>query len=320
MSVVLGDRLLLGAKAATDPVLVVAPFIKRPAMARLADALPSLKLVCVTRWVPEEIVAGVSDLDVWDLFKSRPGWDLYLRSDLHAKYYRFGRVAFGGSANVTNKALGWCRNPNLELLLDVDPLHAEVQSFELNLLCGALRVNQQVVDRTAKAVAALRARSLEQPVTHSQVALMDENLEYWAPASRYPQHLFECYSEQIDRVITSVYEDGVRDLAVLALPKGLSKSEFMAFVCARLQQVSFVGLIDVAAADGLDPVAGQAIADSVGIASGEGNGRTGREWENLRQWLLYFLADRYREKHTIGGPVFERSVIFGVARLRPTRR
>lgn len=321
MSVVLGDRLLLSAKAATGSVLLVAPFIKRAAMVRIAEALPALSLTCVTRWIPQEIADGVSDLEVWDLFKDRPDWALFLRSDLHAKYYRFGTVAFAGSANVTNKALGWCRNPNLELLLDINPACPEIETFEKELLSRAMRVNQHLVDRTAKTVAALKRLPANYPVAQPKQDNIDIcDLEQWAPVSCHPARLFECYSGRSDSVITSVFEDGVKDLSSLGVPQGLSRSEFVAFVSTRIQQLPIVELIDVAATDGLGLDAGQAIADKVGIVNGSDGARTGSEWKNLRQWLVHFLHDRYREKHTERGSVFERAVVLSAVHLRPNQR
>src|SRR4051812_20976303 len=115
-----GDALLEAAAAADGPVLVVAPFVKVSPLRRMLEALPAdTSVTCVTRWVPEEIAAGISDHQVWTLFRSRPGWQLRLRGDLHAKYYRFGSRLFAGSANVTGKAFGWSPEPNLELLLPV---------------------------------------------------------------------------------------------------------------------------------------------------------------------------------------------------------
>ena len=72
---------------------------------------------CVTRWRPNEIKMGVSDLQIWDLFKNRPNSDLYLINNLHAKLYKSDEECLIGSSNLTLKALGWTKNHNLEILM-----------------------------------------------------------------------------------------------------------------------------------------------------------------------------------------------------------
>jgi hypothetical protein len=93
---------------ANKEVLLVAPFIKVSVLEKLMNKIisPDVSLRCVTRWFPEEIVAGVSDLEVWSLIHQRSNSSLWLRPDLHAKYYRADQQCLVGSANLTGKALG----------------------------------------------------------------------------------------------------------------------------------------------------------------------------------------------------------------------
>src|SRR3546814_15701150 len=87
-------------------------------MARLLGAIPDdIAVTCVTRWRPDEIAAGVSDLEVFDLIRARASGTLLLQPHLHAKLYRTGDRRLLGSANISGRALGWHEPANLEILL-----------------------------------------------------------------------------------------------------------------------------------------------------------------------------------------------------------
>ena len=59
-----GDMLVEHLSGARTRVLLCAPFIKAGVLKRLLTVIPaSVTLDIVTRWRPEEIAAGVSDLE-----------------------------------------------------------------------------------------------------------------------------------------------------------------------------------------------------------------------------------------------------------------
>src|SRR3546814_13321865 len=98
----LGDALLALLSSATEPVFLIAPFIKQDAMARLLGAIPDdIAVTCVTRWRPDEIAAGVSDLEVFDLIRARASGPLLLQPHLPAKLYRPAYRRLLGSANIS---------------------------------------------------------------------------------------------------------------------------------------------------------------------------------------------------------------------------
>ena len=69
-----GKKLIELCRGTSKEVMLVAPFIKIAALSKLLQSLPNelISVRCVTRWHPEEILAGVSDLEVFDLFEGRP--------------------------------------------------------------------------------------------------------------------------------------------------------------------------------------------------------------------------------------------------------
>lgn len=95
--------------------LIIAPFIQRKALIHLLDQLSSHDdLKIITRWTAHDIVAGVSDLFVYEECANRQ-IPLYLHSTIHLKVYIMGSgLGFCGSSNVTGKGLGLHTDSNIE--------------------------------------------------------------------------------------------------------------------------------------------------------------------------------------------------------------
>lgn len=87
-------------------VLIVTPYVKiRAIEAIIPRGIWFDELTLVTRGAPDDFASGISDLDaldaVWLL-----GGEVYRIPNLHAKYYRFDRIFFTGSANLTGRGIG----------------------------------------------------------------------------------------------------------------------------------------------------------------------------------------------------------------------
>lgn len=300
----LGDRLIELAQRTESSATLAAPFVKFSALQRIAEVLaPDVALTVVTRWIPEEITVGASDLEVWEIIKHRDGARLRLLPNLHAKYFRFDADVLVGSANITHRALGWAKLPNLELLVE---LHRdEFTAFEMLLRDRSFEVDDD-------AHAAMRAAVAELPSPSVKSGpLVTPGGETGTPTSWFPrslqvQHLFACYENRRDQVIESVYLDGMLDLAALDLPPGLDRSTFGAFVAARLQQVPVVASIDAAATRALDRNTGAGLLVAVESLPGDD---ALIAWDTISAWLLHFFPDRYRRKATFTGPALERSQV-----------
>ena len=69
-------------------LVIAAPYIKKQALLRLLAVVSNVaSITCVTRWSPNDIVVGASDLACRGLITERGG-KFKLHSSLHAKYYR----------------------------------------------------------------------------------------------------------------------------------------------------------------------------------------------------------------------------------------
>lgn len=139
---------------------MVSPFIKEGVLRKLFQALPiTPEVTVVTRWIPEEVARGVCDLEIFNLVKQRPKTRLFLHPCLHAKYYRFDSRCLVGSANLTDKALGWVPVPNIELLLEMSSEEHGLHGFEERLLFQSIKATENIRDSIALAVAEIQKQS-----------------------------------------------------------------------------------------------------------------------------------------------------------------
>lgn len=297
----LGDRLAEAAVGVKEVVLV-APFMKRGALARLLDAVdPETSVSCVTRWRPEEVLSGVSDLDVWALLRDRGG-TLGLIPHLHAKYYRFGEVAFVGSANLTAAALDWRAQANLELLVEAYS-QAGLIEFEAVVRAQAVPVDEALYEHMQALVETLRP--LEAPILDASAEnagdeggrganqLFEEkrDAELWLPESRTPQVIYDFYRDELDRLSQGEREAAAIDLAAFPLPPRLEEEAFRAYVGWYLAQMPVVQRVDTLV---VEPQRFGAVRAFLRRMEDYPKGRDpSRDWQTLMRWLLYFLPSEY---------------------------
>lgn len=97
-------------------ILILVPFAKLAALKKLRSAHPntdSLKIVC--RWRPEDLLAGVSDIEIFTYLKDA-GCQLFINPDIHLKLYIFAsNNAFSTSGNLTLRGLGYGAIANIEV-------------------------------------------------------------------------------------------------------------------------------------------------------------------------------------------------------------
>jgi len=306
-----GQSLIDLMATASREVLLVAPFIKQPTLNRIIDSIASdVTLICVTRWDPVEILAGVSDLEIWHVIAARRGATLRVRVGLHAKLYRADHQCLVGSANLTNKALGWSGQPNLELLIPADAGTPEIRQFEKDLIASSVPVESDLYVAMKQAVDALRAAAVPpSPETLAEAATVqggaDTDLMSWLPSCRTPDRLFDAYQGRDDRMLTSAFTDGQRDLAVLNVPVGLGRNAFMTYVAALIEQLPLFCQIDeyVAIPRNRENMASY-LAEIAGADMPDGP--ADEVWDTIKLWLLTFFPDRYRTRPPAGAEVFVR--------------
>ena len=180
------DRLLLEVAAASpESVLLVAPFVKRSVVESIISEIDSATTTIdlITRWRLDEISAGVSDVDVYEVI-SGLGGSVYLLNDLHAKYYRFDQRCLLGSANLTRSGLGFATTPNLEILFETE-FDVSSALLEAKLFEQSTRVDETTYEAFKELQALLRTAVVDKAETASL------NLVHYL--SRNPVELWDTY-------------------------------------------------------------------------------------------------------------------------------
>lgn len=299
----LGENLETLLATGRQEILLAAPFIKKRTLARLLSKVPAgVPVHCITRWRPAEVLSGVSDLEIWPLLKEQGNACLSLKNSLHAKYYRADAHCLVGSANLTDTALGWVPQPNLELLVPVDARTPYISRFESELLQGLVVVDDQVYAHAVQVVEALRSQYPELPeplvpdIGSSDeppvVASEEVNIESWIPRLRNPQDLYLSYTGGEDLLGTSSREASRRDLAHLPVPPGLPRDVFNGYVGMLLLEKPIVQQVDAFV---VTPQRFGAVRDYLATlpCSNDPDFNATRAWQTLMRWLRFFLPNRY---------------------------
>lgn len=296
-----GEELLALCAQARKDVVLAAPFIKVRALERVLDAIPAgiRSIRCVTRWRPEEIAAGASDVEVLDVLQAMPGARLFIHPWLHAKFFRADERCLIGSPNLTHRALGWMMPANLELMFKAPADAQGLRNFEKVLFAASFEASEQLKSEMAAAADVIRAAGGHLKLL-SEESLGDDDgdtvsADVWLPLCTKPDRLFQIYAgHDTDLIIGWTLEAGQRDIRSLRIPPGLGSAAFYQFVAASIQQTPLVQRIHEAAVNVITPEAGKNLIASFvdeqyRVYSPE------EHWDTVRAWLLYFLPRVYRQ-------------------------
>lgn len=213
-----GDRIRALFEDAEGEVVVIAPFIKVDALRSLLEVIPAgSQLRCVTRWLPKDIAAGVSDPEILDLLEIRGNFNLFLVDRLHAKLYINGNRCLAGSANVTLAGLGDRGDySNIEILV-------ETTNDDPGIAATLEEIAQ--LERPATRNMAQIARLLADNLANSAFSVVPREAP-WFPGSRRPEQAYRFYTQlpsghagAADRVLLT-------DLANSNLQPGLGEGDF----------------------------------------------------------------------------------------------
>ena len=277
-----GCRIRALFESATGEIAVIAPFIKVDAMRSLLNVIPSdMHLRCVTRWLPREVAAGVSDPEILDMLEERGDFDLSLVDRLHAKLYIAGDRCLVGSANVTLAGFGEGGDgSNIEVLVETsidDPGIAATLDAIAQAERAATRSMAQAARRLADSLAdsAISAVALDAP---------------WFPGSRRPEQAYGFYVQPpssgfvgaADRVLLA-------DLASSDLPPGLEEHEFRDAIRSLL---SAIPLAETLLEASEDTTLTRADANSWFETIAGDDLTTNDLWIAFVNWMAYFYPDR----------------------------
>ena len=233
------DTLLRLVDTAERRVILIAPFIKAHILElAIGSVREDIPLSVYTRWRPEEIAHGVSDLEVWNLLLARPNSKLFLCQHLHAKCFVSDERALIGSANLTSRGLGCHAAPNLECTIDAPSDHPEIMALLQAVGLGSIPATYEIYCRCK-----LAAESIQAALPLASIVELGARSETlggaWLPLSRYPDQLFNVYSGSHEDLTVATLEAGRQDLAWLSIAPGLSNSQFDVVVYSTLFQMEY---------------------------------------------------------------------------------
>ncbi len=274
-----GDRIREIFRNTEEDVTIIAPFIKVAALSYLLEMVPeTTTLRCVTRWLPREVAAGVSEPEILEILEQRGNFSLTLVDNLHAKLYVAGEKCLAGSANVTLSGLGEAGDgANIEVLVETS-IHDPGVVATLDSISS--------VERPANRTLAEAARRLGNRFPSS--GSVTEAVEYWFPRSRTPERAYSMYLLPPEGFVGKA--DGIllRDLASLNLAPGLPEATFLADVRTLLAEIPLAGaLLDAAEDTSLTRV--DAMSQLELLADDEYT--TGDLWIAFVNWMVYCFPE-----------------------------
>lgn len=244
-----GDHVIKATSGFKECILC-SPFVKLSALKTiLKNADTSATIVLVTKIDLDAFAQGVSDFAVLEEILSLGG-RLFALQNLHVKYYRFDQNVFVGSANLTDKGMGWSEYPNFELLINRSLTEEEI-GLEKKVSESAIELDEQSVEAIGKLVDQYKTdREIIQKTNNGSLVKQFEDIlnriaqnrdsfqfpeqlvQSWVPESFIPKdQLYEQYAG------AAKDEDLPKDLLNLGFRRGnLNREGFERQIQQRLRQ------------------------------------------------------------------------------------
>ena len=266
-------------------LIIAAPYIKADALAKvLADVSPAASLICITRWNLHDFAAGVSDTECRTIVTERGG-SFRLHPSLHAKYYRIEDVILVGSANLTSSAMGWSRQPNLEILCRPGE-DFDAETFQQSLFEGAREIGDEEFAHW-ESIAKIGAQETR------KVTGATPRLDTWRPETRDFRHLELSYQGREDEIASFDEQQAAqRDIQVLLIPPGLTDEQVRAWASTCLLAAPFTN--DVIRLHGMETTSSsRLLAETYNLEITKAR----RDMETVQNWLIFLMPEILKNVH-----------------------
>ena len=287
----IGDDIVSLLGSAKHNALVVAPFMRSEALSPLLDSISDgVEITVVTRWRPTDLLSGVSDLDIYDVVKSKNA-ALYIRHDLHAKHFAADDRCLIGSANVTLTALGWRTPANLELLTPISRKSQSIINFEKKLFSGAILATAQQHDFLTKFLS--HFRKLDISIPNAGDDKWYPLLPDWIPQIRNPEELYSVYNQSTD-VSRTALKSMKKEIDQIGVIPGLNEEEFRIWIAAKIGQAPLIVQV-IQHIEEHGDMTEDALSDILNQTDSDETRPEAREvLQVLKHWLTYFLQTHYQ--------------------------
>ena len=283
-----GTRIRALFENAEGGVAVIAPFIKTDALRSLLEVIPpGSHIRCVSRWLPREIAAGVSDPEILDLLEARGNFSLSLVDRLHAKLYIAGDRCLAGSANVTLAGLGEGGDySNIEILVETTIDDPGIAST-LEEIAQAERPATRSMAQTARLLADNLANSVTSAASPEAP---------WFPGSRRPERAYQFYAQPTSGYVGAADRVLLADLASSNLQPGLEEDEFQTAIRSLLSAIPIAETL-LEASDDTTLTRADASSYLETIASEDFSGND--LWKAFVNWMAYFFPDQIMKQEMV---------------------
>ena len=179
------------------PLYILAPFITTSYLEELFSAQREVHIV--TSWRKDHLIAGVSNIDLYEVVKQNKSWKLYINDRLHAKVYcRNFKSLMVGSANLSKKAFMDTERSNHEVLVQLDCTRHDTQHI-CDIMASSVVMNDEIYSRYESWFNEQEVHS--EPMNTGSVVVLESSNDLFLvsqlPASTSPSRLWEIVSGQV---------------------------------------------------------------------------------------------------------------------------
>lgn len=155
------DELVKAIGIASNELIICSAFVKTKALEHLLkDVDENVAVTIVSRWAKQDLVFGVSDLDVYQWCVSK-GYRFGVNNKLHAKLYSIDKcIMFLGSANLTGRGLSIYGAGNVEVGTCIDPSATDMAKFNLFIDNDVVWLDQELFHTLSTEVLASKAENI----------------------------------------------------------------------------------------------------------------------------------------------------------------
>lgn len=230
-----------------DILFLISPFIQAGALLQLKEITHfGRDLSVITRWNAEDILAGISDLEVYPVLKEQ-GIRLYINNHIHLKMFVYSNNnAFVGSGNITNHGLGFSSKPNIEIGA-FSSIDYEDWKRLFNLIDDSILVDDDMYQRAVEYRNKYRFTPSPLPdfvLKESDRIVRQQKKDYSLnvlPASESPQDLFQnkdsIFQQDINLYLMSPF---LHDMLIYNLSPAMNKDFFFKDLKNKFLSTPFV--------------------------------------------------------------------------------
>ena len=214
----------------------ISPFIQKHALETLLAQSQNTNLKIITRWNPQDICSGVSDIEIYPYLQNQH-IPLYIHSEIHLKLLITETTTFHMSSNITARGLGLSAKNNVEVGCFVALEHQDWINV-YKLLDESVRVTDAIYE-TAKQYRDINSIA---PKSLPELKLEDETRGFSIldlPATPSPELLAKYYFSE-DKEILEHRNASIHDLLCYQIPSGLDKTAFDMTLRQAFQKQPFI--------------------------------------------------------------------------------